>query len=118
MEYRPSLDAFKYAFAPTEIKDRWNDLESYVYVLSKRVTLDEMDPNAEPVQIFKVGTSTLSGNIQRLISARTYLLSFKLWRVYLFEKFQLPGQRKGAKGGVVHCCAPKLARATAFEIRV
>ena len=96
MEYRPSLDAFKYAFAPTEIKDRWNDLESYVYVLSKRVTLDEMDPNAEPVQIFKVGTSTLSGNIQRLISARTYLLSFKLWRVYLFEKFQLPGQRKGA----------------------
>ena len=60
------------------IKDRWNDLESYVTVLSKRVTLDEMDHDAEPVQIFKVGTSTLSGNIQRLISARTYLLSFKL----------------------------------------
>ena len=89
MEYRPSLDAFKYAFAPTEIKDRWNDLESYVYVLSKRVTLDEMDPDAEPVQIFKVGTSTLSGNIQRLISARTYLLSFKLWRVYIFSSYSL-----------------------------
>ena len=36
MEYKPFLDAFKYSLAPTELQDRWNELDSYVYVISKR----------------------------------------------------------------------------------
>ena len=39
MEYRPFLDAFKYSLAPTELQDRWNELDSYVYVISKTVFL-------------------------------------------------------------------------------
>jgi len=27
MEYKPFLDAFKYSLAPTELQDRWNELE-------------------------------------------------------------------------------------------
>ena len=36
MEYRPYLDAFKYSLAPTELQDRWNELDSYVYVIPNR----------------------------------------------------------------------------------
>ena len=36
MEYRPYLDAFKYSLAPTELQDRWKELDSYVYVISSR----------------------------------------------------------------------------------
>ena len=36
MEYKPFLDAFKYSLAPTELQDRWNELDSYVYVISNR----------------------------------------------------------------------------------
>ena len=36
MEYRPYLDAFTYSLAPTELQDRWNELDSYVYVISSR----------------------------------------------------------------------------------
>jgi hypothetical protein len=96
MEYVPSLDSFKHALAPIEIKERWNELESYVYVISKRVILDEMANDSPPIQIFKIGVSTMSGNIQRMISMRTFLVSFKVHRLYLFERFQLPGQKKGA----------------------
>jgi hypothetical protein len=96
MEYIPSKDSFKHALAPIEIKERWNELESYVYVISKRVILDEIANNSESVQIFKVGVSTMSGNIQRMISMRAFLISFKVHRLYLFERCQLPGQKKGA----------------------
>ena len=60
MEYKPFLDAFKYSLAPTELQERWNELDSYVYVISKTVFLDEIK-NQQPTQIFKIGTSTLSG---------------------------------------------------------
>ena len=87
------MDAFKYSLAPTELQDRWNELDSYVYVISKTVFLDE-SKNQQPTQIFKIGTSTLSGQIQRLMNARSFLIQFFVHRIYLFEKFQLPGQKK------------------------
>ena len=74
MEYKPFLDAFKYSLvAPTELQDRWNELDSCVYVISKTVFLDEMK-NQQPTQIFKIGTSTLSGQIQ--MNARSFLIQF------------------------------------------
>ena len=49
MEYKPFLDAFKYSLAPTELQDRWNELDSYVYVISKTVFLDEIK-NQQPTR--------------------------------------------------------------------
>ena len=94
MEYIPSRDEFKHALHPTELKDRWNEIESYVYVISKRTRLHEMEPNDPPVNIFKIGVSTLRGKIQRMMDMRTFLISFKVHRLYLYERFQLAGDKK------------------------
>ena len=63
MEYKPFLDAFKYSLAPTELQDRWNELDSYVYVISKTVFLDE-NKNQQPTQIFKKALRRLEGRFR------------------------------------------------------
>ena len=94
MQYEPSRDAFKYALNPTELKDDWNKIESYVYVISKKLFLDERRGEDDAQEMFKIGISTVRGKSQRLMDARTYLIQFFVHRIYLFERFQLPGEKK------------------------
>ena len=72
MEYRPFLDAFKYSLAPTELQDRWNELNSYVYVISNRW---DQKPATDNVRHL---------DPQWADSDERTIVSYSIYRIYLF----------------------------------
>ena len=72
MQYKPFLDAFKYSLAPTELQDRWNELDSYVYVISSRwdqKPATDKDRHLDP---------------QWADSDERTIVSYSIYRIYLF----------------------------------
>ena len=68
----PFLDAFKYSLAPTELQDRWKELDSYVYVISNRwdqKPATDKDRHLDP---------------QWADSDERTIVSYSIYRIYLF----------------------------------
>ena len=83
---------FARAMKPSDIRaetKNWTKLESYVYVISKRMSVKADDGDA--INLVKVGMSNLTTKEKtgkgyaRLLSFRTSLLSFLVHRIYLFD---------------------------------
>lgn len=83
---------FARAMKPNDIRaetKNWTKLESYVYVISKRMSVKADDGDA--INLVKVGMSNLTTKEKtgkgyaRLLSFRTSLLSFLVHRIYLFD---------------------------------
>ena len=97
-------ETFARALKPNSIKTEtknWNTLEGYVYIISKR--MPETDGDA-PLNCVKIGMSNITTRgrfekgFQRLLSFRTSLISFKVHRVYLFEKSDFDEGKQEAFG--------------------
>ena len=97
-------ETFARALKPNSIKTEtknWNTLEGYVYVISKRMPVADGDP---PLNCVKIGMSNITTRdrfkkgFQRLLSFRTSLISFKVHRVYLFEKSDFDEGKQEAFG--------------------
>ena len=75
MEYKPFLDAFKYSLAPTELQDRWNELDSYVYVISSR--WDQKPATDTDFQNRHLGPQWADSDERTIVS-------YSIYRIYLF----------------------------------
>ena len=89
-------DHFKYSLNPPELAKEWGNIDSYIYVIEKEFKVDEMS-DAPPLHLVKIGMSRHSRGPARLLDARTYLISFLVHRIYLFEQYDFDG-RKHAGG--------------------
>jgi hypothetical protein len=81
MEFVPSDDAFKNAINPPKIDGA---PASVCYVIQKTMSADVKNPKAPQLNLFKIGFSRLSRGGTRLLEARTFLLSYKINRLYLY----------------------------------
>ena len=81
MEFVPSDDAFKNAINPPKIEGK---PASVCYIIQKTMSADVKNPRAAQLNLFKIGFSRLSRGETRLLEARTMLLSFKVYRLYLY----------------------------------
>ena len=92
MEYRDkefNIAHFEEAVKPvkTKIKSLQNGGGGYVYIIHKRFPPRD---NSKVFNLFKVGYTDIEkdGQLSRLNSFRTTLISFKVHRIYLFSKNQ------------------------------
>jgi len=96
--------SFARALKPNDIKTQtknWSTIEGYVYIISKVFPPYEGDP---PLNCVKVGFSNVTTREKfekgytRLLGFRTSLISFKVHRIYLFEKNDFDEGKKEAYG--------------------
>ena len=90
--YSASSEQIMNAIQPIEIKDLWNKIHSYIYVISKFMPIKDSE---KPQTLYKVGISRTRRDGNRLGGdAKTFLINFKVHRIYLYEYYQLEKGKK------------------------
>ena len=81
-------ESFKNAFAPFELKDQWQKIDSYVYIVQKKF---RPVPNAEELNLMKIGMGRIRTNDtgSRIGELQTALISLNVYRIYLYFPYDM-----------------------------
>ena len=95
MDFKPASEHFKNAIQPFQIKEQWNDIESYVYIISRELS---PTPDSEPLHLVKIGMSRTGRDQARLFEFRTSLLHFNVERIFLYGRYDFKAKSESKTG--------------------